>query len=45
MLMTLSEQKKRLIQLSQSKPIFVFNVSAKFKEDQMKNEETASILI
>ena len=47
-LMTPSEQEKHLlikIQLSQSKTVFVQNVSAKFEQDQVKDEEASPILI
>ena len=48
MLMTSSEQEKHLliqIQLFQSKAVFVLNVFGKFEWDQIKDEETAPILI
>ena len=46
--MTSSEQEEHLliqIQLFQSKTVFVLNVSAKFEQDQIKDEEAAPILI
>ena len=48
MVRTSSEQEKHLliqVQLFQSKAAFVLNVSAKFEEDQIKDEEAAPILI
>ena len=48
MFMTSSEQEKYLliqIQLFHSKAVLVPNVSAKFEFDQIKDEETALILI
>ena len=47
MLMTSSEQDKHLliqIQFFQSKGVLVPNVSAKFEQDQIKDEEAAPIL-
>ena len=47
-MMTSSEQEKHLliqIKLFQSKAAFVLNVSAKFEQDQIKDEEAAPILI
>ena len=47
-LMTSLVQMKHLlikIQLLQSKTVFVQNVSAKFEQDQVKDEEAAPILI
>ena len=46
-MITSSEQEKHLlieIQLFQSKAVFVLNVSAKFEDDQTKDEEAAPIL-
>ena len=46
--MTSSEQEKHLliqIQQAQSKTVFVQNVSAKYEQDQVKDEEAAPILI
>ena len=46
--MTSSEHEKHTliqIQLLQSKAVFVRNVSAKSEKDQIKDEETAPILI
>ena len=48
MLMTSSEQEKHIlirIQLLQSKAVFVLNVSTKFEQDQIKDEEAGPILI
>ena len=46
--MTSSEQEKHLliqIQQAQSKTVFVQNVSAKYEQDKVKDEEAAPILI
>ena len=47
-LMTSSEQEKRLliqIQRFRSNAVFVLNISAKFEQDQIKDEEAATTLI